>query len=786
MIYRQAENGAQASWRSGLLAGVALSVLAGAPAWAQSTPSVDEVGLEEVVVTAQKRAEAANTVPMSISAASGEQLQALGISQPRDLVKLAPSFSYADSYVSSPIYTLRGVGFSDVSLGGRSTVSIYLDEAPIPFPIETRGANFDLERVEVLKGPQGTLFGQNATGGAINYIAAKPTSDFRAGADAGYGRFNAIELGGFVSGPLGETVTARLAVLHSAMDSWQESYTTGAKNGKVDLTNARLILDWAPDDTLKARLTLSGWIDKSDVQAGQTIDRNPAIPAAAAFVPGLSTYPLAPARARAADFTPGLDYARDNRFFQADLRLDKELASDLTVTSLSSYGHFRQRQLQDTDGTTLLNLDLFNRGRIESISQELRIAGPIGARGRFVAGVNLAHDTVNEDGLLTNPQSTIAFTFIPFGLPLFTSFRDINNQKADTYAAFLSGDVQLSDSVKAYGGVRYTRADIDFNGCSADAGDGVTSLNFGTLLNVFRAGAGLPPNPPIARGGCYSADALFRPGLSRDKLNEDNVSWRAGLEWTPAERTLIYANVSKGYKAGSFPTLGATLSSQLSPATQEAILAFETGFKVTLAERTVQLNGALFHYDYDDKQVLGKVLDPVFGPLLKLVNIPNSRLTGAELGLAWAPASGLRITGGGSWIDSRVGGNFTNFDPTGALRSFDGEAFPNTPKWHLVGDIDYRWPVHDGLEAFIGANATHQSATNSQLGQLPILRVRAHTLVDLRAGIGAEDGAWKLTAWGRNVGDVYYWTAANRNLDTTVRFAGLPRTYGLTLSLRTR
>jgi outer membrane receptor protein involved in Fe transport len=767
-------------WKAALAAGAALTPL---PAMAQ--PS-EPVGLAEIVVTAQKRAETANTVPMSITAVSGEQLAAAGVAQPRDLVKITPSFNYTDSYVSSPIYTLRGVGFSDVSLGGRSTVSIYQDEAPIPFAIETRGVSLDLERVEVLKGPQGTLFGQNATGGAINYIAAKPTREFKAGAEVGYGRYDAVDLSGFVSGPLSESLSARVAVSHSRMDPWQTSYTTGEKNGRVNLTSARLILDWRPTDSTTVGLSLSGWEDKSDVQAGQTIGINPAIPAAASFVPGLTTYPLSPRKATAADFTPGLDYGRRNRFWQANLRIDQELAENLTLTSLTSYSRFRERQLQDTDGTTLANLDLLTVGHIQSVSQELRVAGDVMGRGHFVAGVNLARDTVLEDGLLSNPQSTIAFTFAPFGLPLFTTFRDLNNQHASTVAAFASGDVALTDQLKAYGGVRYTRALIRYDGCTADSGDGVAALNFGVLQNVFRAGVGLPPNPPIPAGGCTTADAAFQPVRVRDKLDEDNVAWRAGVEWTPAERALLYANVSQGYKAGSFPTLGATLATQLAPATQESVRAYEAGFKVTLRDRTLQLNGAVFHYDYTDKQVLGKVSDPVFGPLLKLINVPKSRLNGAELEIAWAPLQGLRLTGGGSWIDSKVRGSFVNFDPAGALRDFGGEAFPNTPKWHLVGGADYSWPVADGLEAFVGGNATYQSRTNSQLGELPILAVKAHTLVDLRAGVQSDDGVWRVTAWGRNVGDVYYWTAANRNLDTTVRFAGLPATYGVTLTLRTR
>jgi iron complex outermembrane receptor protein len=178
------------------------------------------------------------------------------------------------------------------------------------------------------------------------------------------------------------------------------------------------------------------------------------------------------------------------------------------------------------------------------------------------------------------------------------------------------------------------------------------------------------------------------------------------------------------------------------------------------------------------------VLDPVFGPLLKLVNIPKSEITGAELQATWVPIRGLNITAGGSYIDSQVRGSFINYDPNGALVDFKGEAFPNTPKWQLVSDANYRWPVSGNLDAFVGGGVTYQSETNSQLGNLPLLNVKGYTLVDLRAGVESQDRRWKVSAWGRNVGNTFYATTINRDLDTTVRFAGMPATYGLTLSYR--
>ena len=229
LSYRPNQTSNPNALKLAIVAGISSLSLMGAAAQAQERGT--EIGslVPEIIVTAQKREENLNAVPMSITAVSGEQLKRAGVNEVRDLVKVSPGFSYADSYVGSPIYTLRGIGFSDISLGGRSTVSLYIDQAPIPFAIESRGVNLDLERVEILKGPQGTLFGQNATGGAINFIAAKPTKSFAAGMDASYGTFNASDLSGFISGPLSETLGARLAVQTIKSDPWQRSYTKSAE-----------------------------------------------------------------------------------------------------------------------------------------------------------------------------------------------------------------------------------------------------------------------------------------------------------------------------------------------------------------------------------------------------------------------------------------------------------------------------------------------------------------------------------------------------------------------------
>jgi outer membrane receptor protein involved in Fe transport len=162
--------------------------------------------IEEIVVTAQKRAESINDVGLTVQALSGEQLATQGITSVKDMVKAIPGLNYANSYYNTPVYTLRGVGFYENSLAAYPAVSVYVDEVPLVFPVFSSQAAIDVERVEVLKGPQGTLFGQNATGGTINYVAAKPSDTFETGADVSVNQYHQIDTSGFISGALSDTL----------------------------------------------------------------------------------------------------------------------------------------------------------------------------------------------------------------------------------------------------------------------------------------------------------------------------------------------------------------------------------------------------------------------------------------------------------------------------------------------------------------------------------------------------------------------------------------------------
>ena len=764
-----------------LLASVALMET---PAMAQSADAAQpsDGGIAEIIVTAQKREQKLNSVPMSISAASGDQLISRSITTPSDLSKIVPGFTYVESASSTPIYALRGIGFNDTSLGARPTVSVYLDEAPLTFSVMSTGAQFDLERLEVLKGPQGTLFGQNSTGGAINYIAAKPTQTFKAGIDVSYGRFNTADFQGYVSGPVSETLSVRVAARAVIGGGWQKSYTRDDTLGEKYMRQGRFLADWRPTDRLKVSINLNGFIDKSDTPASQLIGLIVQAPSQVGSIPLLTSYPLAPKNSRAADWTPGVDYARNNRFYQAIGRIDYDLFDNVTLTSLTSYGHYKTDMKSDSDGTALFTWETNVHGHASTFNQELRASGTSGGLTWLVGG-NYSKDKSFEDDFTPHPYSTGALATLPFGATPDSGYR--GRQLFDTKAVFGNVDYEIGQMFTLHAGARYTKTDLSYSSCTTAYGSSVDS--YLGLYNFFRAKNGLPAvTTADVTDRCISIDSNFHPATNVGELNQHNVSWRAGIDFKPADGQLIYANVSRGYKAGSAPVSPSLLISQFTPVTQEKVTAYEVGFKSTLFDRRVQLNGAVFYYDYLDKQLKGRVKTTpnLFGPLEALVNIPKSSVTGGEIQLTVSPIRGLTLTGAGTYVKTKVRGDFINYTVLASEANFKGNPFPYTPTWQVDGDASYEFDIGSGRKAFLGSSISYRSATNSSFGSAPMLAIDDYTLVDVRAGLAAEDDSWRLTAFGQNIANTYYWTNVAKITDTVRRIPGMPASYGVRFSLR--
>ncbi len=471
----------------------------------------------------------------------------------------------------------------------------------------------------------------------------------------------------------------------------------------------------------------------------------------------LLSQPIGPRNNRDVDFSDA-DYKRDNDYFQANVRIDYDLTDDLTLTSLSSYNTFNMDQTIDNDGAEFVSLEQRTVGEIESFFQELRIAGNLTSDLYFVLGANVSDDETSELNIDDFSESFIGFAA---GAP---SFNIVADSEIFTYAFFGNFEYSLTEELTLQGGLRYTESDNDFEGCTVATGP-VTPLTFG-----------------VSDGDCLTLNtATFTPGLVSSNLKEDNVSWRFGLDWKPSEGTLIYGNISRGFKAGGYPLLAAVFSPQLDPTTQEKVTAYEVGFKASLSNE-VQLNGAVYHYDYVDQQLLGFVPIPPFGNNLTLLNVPQSEVQGAELQLTWRPMEGLLISSAASYVDAEVTESFITPDALQVDNDLLGEAIPNTPKWQFAGDVSYTWPVSDDLEAVLGVSLSSRSSTNAEFGEIPTLDIDGYTLVDWRAGLQSRDGRWMLSAWMRNLGNTFYTSNASITSDTIVEYTGQPRRYGLTLT----
>jgi len=739
--------------------------------------------VEVVVVTAQKRSEDINDVGMAISALGAQQLENQRIISLSDVAAAVPSLTYATSTNNTPILTLRGIGFNDKSLASYPAVSVYLDEAPLTFPVLSALAVFDLERVEVLKGPQGTLFGQNSTGGAINFIARKPTDFFEAGGTLSYGRFNEVDVTGYISGPLSQTVRARVAINVNNADPWQKSYTTDGEIGKTKKIAGRIITDWTPSDKLRVEFDLNAWTNRSDPQVPQILFQVPQQPCC--ILPEVANYPLPPSGdARAADWSDGPNRpSQKATLYQGILRVDWDVTDWVTLTSLTSYTDYSQNVNLELDGMTYRVLQTTSDGWIKDFNQEIRLANVSGGDVRWVVGGNFNRSNTSETNNITWPDSSTAHA-----LP-FAGANDYGKQSMMHYAFFGNADYNITEKVTIKAGARWTSSHQRADSCFYDNGDG-SVIGFMTYLSRLLTGD--PSVPPVLGSQCATLLANFLPSRDpvRGNLNQNSVSWRVGVDTKPTDNLLLYANVAQGYKAGSFPVDPKSTYLALAPVVKEGVLSYEAGAKATLADGLLTLDSAVYYYDYKDKQVYGAILDPVFGVVTKLVNVPKSRVYGAEITLTARPASGWNAQLSGSYNNAQIE-QYLGYNSAGTFQDFAGTPMSYTPKFQLSADTEYNWVVGDAAAAFIGGTIRYQSSSYAVLGGEQIVIgsehpyfLDRHFTLDLRAGLTWPDSGWGVTVWAKNVTNEYYRQNVVTYGDAIVGYTGRPATFGVSVSAK--
>lgn len=456
----------------------------------------------DIVVTASKLGTDPEADAGSIQTLDAGTLAAAGVTRPSDLSKLVPGFTYTRSSYGNPVFTLRGIGFYDNSLTAPPAVSLYVDEAPLSYPALASGAMLDLERVEIAKGPQGTLFGQNGTGGAINFVTARPTTALRSGVDASIDNFGEVRGEGFISGPLSDALGLRVAARYEGDGDWQRSDTRDATRGGADFLAGRVLTQWSPSSRATLLLNVNFWRDRSDSEAGQLLairTNSPARP------PALFAHPLGVRDNRDADWAPGMPFKKHGDFQQIALRGTYDVGA-ATITSISSWQHLKRDDAMDADGIAFELFDVRTPGTVSILAQELRASGSARAVHWLVGGKHQHERT--RDGLdIRFAQSSYPFDGVD----------QQGRQTMESWALFANGDVALSSTLTIEAGLRHTDEDRSFSGCTHDDGDGTGAAYLSRIASALSGS-----RVTIPAGACATLSAQFLPaevhGLHRPQL----------------------------------------------------------------------------------------------------------------------------------------------------------------------------------------------------------------------------------------------------------------------------
>jgi iron complex outermembrane receptor protein len=816
-----------------LLASTALA----SPAFAQAQ---EEASVDEIVVTAQRREQALNDVGMSIQAVGSEQLEDLRVTNVADLSTVAPSFTVSRSYQGVPTFTLRGIGFNTINMSATSTVGTYVDEVAYAYPMMLSGPVFDLERVEVLKGPQGTLYGRNTTAGLINFVTQKPTTEFEARAVVEVGNYETMNFEGMVSGPITDSLQGRLSFRsESSGEGWQVSQSRGERLGEVSRYGVRGALAFQPTDSLSIDASVSYWANTSDTLAAQAIGFTPGTtpqnvnPLGAGFwnAPGLATFIAGnpPRNGEDADWapdarrtstvgtTPGINkpLEEDSTFVGAKLNVRWEINDDLSLVSLTSFNKIERQGVMDWAGAPFNVLIQDADGQIESFAQELRIEGG-NDRVTWLVGGYYGKDEITDTNqtLFRDNANVRLFQFLTGNLlatpyntgPLpggagpggvytaaqaantFQTYRDDGKIETTTASLFASADWQLTDTISLTTGLRYTQDKQDANICSRDVdGSMLPNLNIANkYLYQLRYGVTITDN--VVANGCSTTRINWTAmtdtrGEVITSLDEDNIAWRLALNWKVSDDVLLFGSVSQGAKSGGAPVNTASLYEQNLPAKQEQLLSYEVGVKAGLFERRVQANISAFYYDYTDKQMSTFNPDALYTALARLQNIPESKAYGVDGEITWRVTDNFTAIGAATFLHTEIVG-FTGTNGSGLPQDYDGAEFLYSPEFLGSMTLVYDRELTDGLSLKALLNGRYQQESQADLEGNPLYAIPSYGLLNGSIGISSNDGRWDLTAWGRNLTDEYYWTAVASNANTVVRFPGQTRTYGISLSFK--
>jgi iron complex outermembrane receptor protein len=753
----------------------------------QGRAHAQEAVLEEILVTAQKRQESMQEVATSVSVFSGADLAELGMREPMDLAMQTPGLVTAvgrDGLKAVGFY-MRGVGITDFSGTIDSSVAVYVDEVFKTSPDMYNFAIFDIERVEVLKGPQGTLYGRNSTGGAVNFISAPPTRETEGYFRTEYQSYGVASLEGAISGELGENLLGRIAVTgqrHIGDSSYSHNRFTGDALGQGDSTAARVQLHWTPGDKTDVRLSYTyGEIDEE--------------PPLLAHVGGLDAGDLGNGIVRICDsviagvrsegecvsltgyFDPDRDFydgsADVDQFMETEahnftLKIEHAFERS-TLTAISGFDTFEKSQATDIDVSPLIgaNKDIA-RSKVDSFSQEIRITSDDSWRIPWIFGAYYFESDVDW------------FQTIDLTDALGVDTSNGAEQSTESWAAFGQLSLPLSERVELEAGLRFTHEEREWIGGSFVG-------TYANLRDAF-ANGGLPLSAlPIPAGGTAEG---FQPGSPQDFNNvikEDNTDFRTALKFHLNEDAMFYASVSEGFRSGGVPSAVIFSQSGLEPFDIESLRSYEAGFKLSLSERRVELNASAFFYDYEGYQATFVRSTELSA---RLQNAGDVEIKGLELSARWLATDNLLLDGGISLLDNEIVSTDVTLpplDPSEPTTTIKGNEVANAPSYSINGRVRYEFPAIGGFRPNAQVDFKYLDDHFLEPNNRAVLAQDGYLLLNARIGAEQEDGGWDAAIWVKNITDEEY-VVAGEDLFLAVGLGtwvlGQPRTYGIQLGYR--
>lgn len=735
--------------------------------------SEGQLTIDEVIVTAERREANLQDVPISITSFSAADLESYQVDTLGDLRALVPNLSLHVGDANNAVVYIRGVGQIDSIAFFEPGVGIYLDEVYLG---RAQGAFLDVldvERIEVLRGPQGSLYGRNTVGGAVKYVSAAATDELSVKLSATVGDYDQLDYRASLSGPIvADRLSGRLTVAYLSRDGYSENVFDGRDDGDRKTAFGRGVLNFQATDSLSFQLTADytdSDPDKSRTPAKETpIDVVIVDP----FTFGVSVSSFA------ADADPFIVNADFNNIEQTktkgvDFKVDWNIDDTWSFKSITSYRELEYGTEIDLDGTPINSFGIFYFNDQNQTTQEFQLAYQ-NERLSAIGGLYY----YNEEGTTFDGGVFSNFLIALSGDSTFNT---------DSYAAFGQLDYDFTEKLGGIFGLRYTdeeksysrRAeDFDLTALAGIMFDPVTfavSYTNPELLN--------PDSADLALDGGIGVP---RPGASPSPANFDNLSLKGGLKYQVSDDAQIFGTISEGFKSGGFN--GRLADGQLNPYNEETLISYEIGAKTQWLETRLRVNGAVFYTSYDNMQVSsfeasadGLSFIPVF------TNAGAATIKGAELELTSLLTDELTLVANVGYLDADYDEFFAEPDPvTGEIVDVsDQRKIVNSPEWDTFLGLSYRISLGSAGDLTLAGNWSHRSKTYLEINSSENLAQGAYSIYDASITFNSSNEHWRVILGGKNLTDEEYRTHAfdlSAFPGVELGYYNPPRTYRLSVS----